>query len=69
MDYTTIGNLEMPMATTVAAGITIEKSWNWTELACPVCDKHKSKGQVVCQVCYMNILDSRNGAYPDRWSK
>lgn len=75
-NHLTSGNSEM--ATAVGAGINL--SWDWKEysnlmtgakptLACPVCEKQKSKDQVVCQVCYTNILDSRNGSFPERWKK
>ena len=70
------------MATTVAAGIKVDlgPKWDWgiyvdlanplaKEICCPVCRGQKSKAQTVCQVCYTNILDSRNGAYPDRYTK
>ena len=80
-DFVTTGNLEM--ATSVGAGINaIQTNWDWptytsmmagvvvrNPIACPVCERQKSKTQIVCQVCFQNILDSRNGAYPDRWSK
>ena len=73
----------LPMATSVGAGINaIRTDWDWNAysgmmsgvmvkppFACPVCERQKSKTQIVCQVCFQNILDSRNGAYPDRWSK
>lgn len=76
----TTGNSEV--ATAVGAGINIDMGpkWDWSlyvdlanppakELACPVCSRQKSKGQTVCSVCYTNILDSRNGFYPERLSK
>lgn len=73
----TTGNSES-MATTVGAGINL--AWDWKEysglmagerpeLSCPVCERQKSREQMVCSVCYTNILDSRNGAYPDRYTK
>lgn len=76
-NHITTGNSHS-MATAVGAGINL--AWDWKEysglmagekpeLSCPVCQRHKSREQVVCQVCYTNILDSRNGFYPDRWSK
>jgi hypothetical protein len=72
-----------PVATSVGAGINVIRTdWDWnvytamasgvmvkSTIACPVCERQKSKAQIVCQVCFQNILDSRNGAYPDRWSK
>ena len=78
MEFITTGN--STVATTVAAGITIEKNWDWDaytnlmqgskpNISCPVCEKQKSKDQVVCGVCYTNILDSRNGFYRDRLSR
>jgi hypothetical protein len=71
-----------PVATSVGAGINVmQTNWDWptytsmmagavvlNPIACPVCQRQKSKGQVVCSVCYTNILDSRNGFYPDRVS-
>jgi hypothetical protein len=80
-DFLTTGNGEM--TTSVGAGISLHRTdWDWgtytnmmagtvvgSSLSCPVCVRQKSKDQVVCQVCFQNILDSRNGAYPDRWSK
>ncbi|NBR96314.1 MAG: hypothetical protein EBT48_01705 [Verrucomicrobia bacterium] len=82
MDHITLSNSELenlPVTTAVGAGINID--WDWqvysglmtgttprSPLACPVCGKQKSKAQVVCSVCYTNILDSRNGFYPDRVS-
>jgi hypothetical protein len=76
-DFLTTGNGEM--TTSVGAGISLHRTdWDWgtytnmmagSTLSCPVCHRHKSKAQVVCLVCYTNILDSRNGAFPDRWSK
>lgn len=83
MDHITLGNSELqnlPVATSVGAGINaIRTDWDWStytnlsqgikaDLNCPVCGNHKSKAQTVCAVCYTNILDSRNGFYPDRLS-
>ena len=75
-NHLTSGNSEM--ATAVGAGINL--AWDWKEysglmagekpeLSCPVCERQKSREQMVCAVCYTNILDSRNGAYPDRYTK
>lgn len=80
--HITFGN-SSPVATAVGAGISvgINPDWDWQkyclmateapikEVVCRICEKQKSKNQVVCQVCYTNILDSRNGFYPDRVSK
>lgn len=79
-EHMTFGN-SSPMATTVAAGINVDlgEKWDWglfidlanpppKEISCPICRGQKSKAQTVCQVCYTNILDSRNGFYPERLS-
>ena len=68
-DFLTTGNGEM--TTSVGAGISLHRTdWDWgtytnmmagtvvgSSLSCPVCIRQKSKAQVVCQVCFQNILD------------
>jgi hypothetical protein len=36
------------------------------DIQCKLCGSHKSVQQVVCSVCFEQVIDSRNGAYPER---